>query len=156
MGNDAPFDLAVGHRWFSATFFNATWDLMDKADRTEDETEQMISLSHASLCHWRQRADCKPINLSVAYWQLSRVYALAKRVDESLNYAQHCLDVSEEVGAFYLGYAHEAMARATQLAGDTTACTEHLAAARDQASLVAEQDSRSALEGDLDAIAATT
>ncbi|MFO0903958.1 MAG: hypothetical protein U0939_13220 [Pirellulales bacterium] len=152
MNASPPIDVAAGHRWFAATFFNGVWDLMDKADRTPDETEQMISMCHASMCHWRHREDRQPINLSVGYWQLSRVYALAERAAEALHYGQLCLAASEGVGEFYLGYAYEALARAAQLAGDADACAAHLEAARNQASLVADADSRQALEGDLESI----
>ena len=70
------FEPAAAHRWFSADCFNRVWALLEKAGRTPAEDERMISLCHASLAHWRERMDCTTRNLSIGYWQLSRVYAV--------------------------------------------------------------------------------
>ncbi len=64
------------HRYFSAQCFNRAWELIRRIDRTELESEQMLLLAQASLWHWTQRPDCTPRNLSIGYWQLSRVFAL--------------------------------------------------------------------------------
>ena len=45
------FDTEAGHKYFAAHCFNATWDLLDKESRTDEETEAMIDLAHASRSH---------------------------------------------------------------------------------------------------------
>ena len=40
------------HKKQAVGAFNATWDLIDKAERTVDETREMIHLAHASRFHW--------------------------------------------------------------------------------------------------------
>ncbi len=90
-----PFDLAVAHRFFSAQCFNDAWDLVGKADRTPGEDEYLISVCHASLWHWRCRADCTGRHLSIGYWQLSRVYALVGEAANSRKYGELCRSVSE-------------------------------------------------------------
>src|SRR5262245_27775596 len=112
MAQDPGFDTAKAHRYFSANCFNKAWEFIEKPDRTPDEDEQMIRLSQASMWHWTQREDCKRQNLSIGYWQLSRVYAIAGRPDDARRYGQLCLEHSREEPPFYLGYAYEALARA--------------------------------------------
>jgi hypothetical protein len=153
MSDSPPFDLARAHRWFSADCFNRVWTLLDKPDRTPDDSERMISLAHASLAHWRERADCTPQNLSIGYWQVSRVYAVLGQAENARHYGQLCLDVSGTEPPFLLGYAHEALARAERLAGNTTSSQQHLAEARRLAALVADTEERRALENDLATLA---
>lgn len=49
---DAPFDIPRAQRWFAVECNNLAWDLLDKPDRTADETERMLHAAHASVHHW--------------------------------------------------------------------------------------------------------
>ncbi len=99
MTGTPDFDLDAAHRYFSAHCFNAAWDLLDKQERTPEENEQMIRLCLASAWHWTQRADCTPTNLSVGYWQASRIYAVLGQGDNARRYGQMCLAASQSAGA---------------------------------------------------------
>jgi hypothetical protein len=146
------FDIAAAHKYFSAGCFNSAWTLIDKAERTGDENEQMLALAHASVWHWRERDDCKPRNLSIGYWQLSRVYALIRHGERAAHYGNLCLAASADEPPFFLGYAHEALARAAALVGDVTVMSEHLAQAQGLAEMVQEAEDREVLLADLQTI----
>jgi len=137
------------HKRLSADCFNRAWELLDKKTRTQEEDERMISLAHASLAHWRLRKDCKEQNLSISYWQLSRVYAVLKQGDNAATYGGLCLHVSGKVPPFYLAYAHEALARAAMLNKQREPFDQHLAEARLLATKVGDADERRMLENDL-------
>ena len=113
-------DSSALNKKFSSEFFNATWDLIEKLDRSEIDTERMIHLAHASLAHWMKRPDCSDQNLSIGYWLLSRVYAEAGEPENAMKNAERCLNLSQKknVAKVYLGYAYEALARSAKLAGD--------------------------------------
>ena len=142
------------HQHFSAFCFNECWGLIDKTDRTAEETEDMILLSSASLWHWKQRDDCAPLNLSTGYWQLSRVYALAEQFDMAELVGQKCLTASldGELEPFYVGYAYEALARAAIGREDFGTATTNLDKADAQLDLVANEGEKSMLKPDLDAL----
>ena len=148
------FDLLAAHKYFAANCFNATWDLLDKSDRTPEEDEQMIRLSMASLWHWTQREDFTKKNESIGYWQISRVYAVLGQADDARKYGHLCLAASQDqsVEPFYLGYAYEALARAGSIAGNSEEMNEYLKKARQAAAQVKETESRQMLESDLDTI----
>jgi hypothetical protein len=144
--------FAAAHRDFSVNCFNKAWELIEKPGRTDDENEQMIRLSQASLWHWTQRGDCRPRNLSIGYWQLSRVYALAGRGQEALRYGRLALDASQGDEPFYVAYAYEALARAAQVAGDeeqSRTCRENAVRLAEQ---ISQADERKQLLGDLSTI----
>ncbi|MBR90446.1 MAG: hypothetical protein CMO66_04135 [Verrucomicrobiales bacterium] len=142
-------DSNAAHRLFSAHCFNTTWELIDKPGRTPEENEEMIQCTMASLWHWNQREDCTPTNLSIGYWQAARVYALAGEADNALKYSRLSLEVTPADNPFYLGYAHEAMARAESLAGNDVLAKDHLEMAKRLAAKVEKADDRKLLENDL-------
>jgi hypothetical protein len=142
------------HKYFSADCFNRCWDMIDMPTRSEEQREDMLLLAGASLWHWKQRGDCLPENLSVAYWQMGRVYVLAGRAEMAREWAKKCLEISigKKLPPFYLGYAYEVMADSAFLSGDGDASEEHLRAATEQASMVEDDESRSYLKADLEAL----
>ncbi len=145
----SEFDLAAGHRHFSAACFNGVWELIDKPDRSPDEDRTMVSMAHASLYHWQQRTDCTSRSLSIGYWQLSRVYALVDDAHHARLYGRLCLTYSEKEGPFYLGNAYEALARAALLSGDQEHGRQGLELARQQAAMITDAAERELLENDL-------
>ncbi|MFN7954112.1 MAG: hypothetical protein U0610_20475 [bacterium] len=147
------FDVLAAHRFFAADCFNKAWNLIEKQDRSPAEDRQMIALNQASIFHWTQRPDCAPKNLSIGYWQASRIHVLLGLVGEAKRYGQICLDLSQGLDAFYLGYAHEALARAEMAAGRQAEASAHLAKARALANQIADPAERELLLADLATLA---
>ena len=152
MSAPPEFDAARAHNFFAADCFNRAWSYIDKAQRTPAEDEQMLLLSSASLWHWTQRDDCTDRSLSVGYWQIARVHALLGRAADAIRCGELCLRHSQNEPPFYLGYAHEALARAATIGGDNGRAAKHLSEARRLAAQVADADERSMLERDLEII----
>ena len=114
----------------------------------------MIVLANASLWHWKQRTDCKPDNLSIAYWQLSRVYVLAEHADLARIYGEKCekVSVDAKLSPFFLGYAYEALARAAVLSKDFAAARRHLEKAKALLAKITDDGEKEFLAADLDSI----
>ena len=144
------FDTAAAHRFFAANCFNAVWELLDKPDRTDEDDEQMIALAHASVWHWTQREDRLPRNLSVGYWQLSRVYSILGHGERARHYGNLSLAASRDEEPFYQGYAHESLARAASVLGEDAVLREHLALASQLAESVADVEDQKLLMADLE------
>lgn len=145
-------DEAAAHRHFSAEFFNRTWDLLDNKNRSQEENERMTYLAHASLAHWRMRDDCTDRNLSIGYWQISRVYAVLGQGENAKRYGELCLAISSKEPPFYLACAHETLGRAASLNRDRESFDSHLAEARSFATKVIDPGERKMLEDDLDSL----
>lgn len=143
------FDLATTHKYFAAYCFNSAWALIDKPDRTAEEDQMMISLNQASIFHWRNRADCSDKNLSIGYWQASRIRAILDHVDEAQRCAEICLGYSKSLEPFYLGYAYEALSRAAFIAGELDQAKSFADLAKTQATLVEDANNRELLFNDL-------
>ena len=140
------------HNFFSAYCFNKAWELMEKADRTPEEDEQMILLNQTSLWHWMQREDCKDANLSIGYWQASRIHSILGRAEDAKHYGQICLQKSQDETPFLLAYAFEALARAEKVSGNRLMAAKYRAEATRLAELVEEADDKKMLLADLAAI----
>jgi hypothetical protein len=142
------------HRRFSAQCFNDCWALIDKKDKSPQDIEDMILCSSASMWHWKKRTDRKPLNISIGYGQLSRVYALAGQYDMAKLFGQRCLKAAIDGKAppFYLGYAYEALTRAEIGLRNFHAAAYDLENARAQLARVTDTKEKGWLEADLDAL----
>ncbi|MFI4976500.1 MAG: hypothetical protein ACHP84_18345 [Caulobacterales bacterium] len=149
MPKEPDFDIAAAHRHFAAACFNQAWDLIDKRDRSPAEDRLMVALNQASIFHWMNRPDCADRNLSVGYWQASRIQALLGNAAEARRNADTCLGFSAELEPFLLAYAHEALARAALLAGDAAQARRSLGEAEALAARVAKQHDRDLIAADL-------
>ncbi len=136
------------HRSLAVDYFNQTWTLMEKSDRTPEDVDNMIHGAHASRYHWGVIGTAK--NQSIGEWQISRVYTVLKRPEPALYHARRCLEISEEnqLKPFNIGYAHEAIARALSLTNDP-AVSHHLELARQQVEAITDMEDQKILLADL-------
>jgi hypothetical protein len=139
-------------RQVAVELFNHTWTLLEKADRSERESELMLHAAHASRFFWEEVGE--PVNHARGEWLLARAYAVAGRPEPALHHAQRCLSLCGEhdIGDFDLAFAHEALARAHVLAGDTDTAAEHERMARAAAENIAEAEDRQLLLSDLETL----
>jgi hypothetical protein len=141
--------MAKVHRYFSVECFNKAWELIEKPNRTPAEDEEMIRLTQASLFHWTKREDCKASNMSIGYWQASRIYAMVGRADEARRYGLLCLEYSRSETPFLHAYAYEALARAEKAAGNAGRAAEYRAEASRLAESVTDEEERKYLLSDI-------
>ena len=149
---DALTDLdAASHRALGVALYNHVWTLLETADRTPAQIDEMIHAAHASRFHWSRAEGCEPVNLARGEWQCSRVYAVLGRAEPALWHAARCLAINEANGSadWDIASAYEAMARATSVAGDAAATADWKARATAALDGVADQDDRDNIEGDL-------
>lgn len=151
MAKKADFDLQSAHKYFAAECFNRAWDYIDKPVRKKNEDDQMLQLSLTSLWHWTQRKDCTPTNLSIGYWQVSRVYALLRQADNARRFGKLCLEAAQgkEVLPYYKGAAYEALARAEMVAGDLNEMEKYLIQAHQIAASLPNLEEKKMLLADL-------
>ncbi len=137
------------HLQCGKALFNFAWTLIEKADRSDDETELMINASHASWMHWSKVGT--PVNFARSEWQLARVYAVAGRAEPALHHAKRCLGLCREhgLGGFDLAYAYEALARAEQLAGRPEEVRRNVKLADEAAEKISDAEDRKHVEEDL-------
>jgi hypothetical protein len=108
----------LNHKKMGIEYFNYTWELLEKEEKTQEEIDEMIHTAHASRFHWGKLT--QPINNERGEWQISRVYATLKRDEPALYHAKRCLDIciQNNINDFDIAFAYEAMARAYSLKQD--------------------------------------
>ncbi len=106
------------HRSLGIECNNATYDLLEKDDRSDEETVAMIDMAHAAKYHWSKVGT--PVNQVRGDYLCSRAYAFVGRAEPSLHHARRAVEEAERIGLadFDLAFVHEAMARALACAGD--------------------------------------
>jgi len=153
MADKPNFDIQQAHKYFSADCFNKTWDNMDKnGNRSNEENVEMLHTAIASLWHWTQREDVTNQNLSVGYWQVSRVYCLVGQPLNARRYGLLSLQYAKELSPFYKGYAYETLARAEMIADKRFIMLTYLEKAREMLEQVADEEDKQTLAKDLETI----
>jgi hypothetical protein len=150
MSDQPTINLNEAHIYFSTELFNKTWEYIDQADhRSPDEDMSMLHTAIASLWHWTQREDVTPKNLSVGYWQVSRVYNLLKQPNNARRYGLLALQHAESLDPFFKAYAYETLARAEIQVGNRVIMMVYLEKAQALAKLVEDEQDRALLLKDL-------
>ena len=143
-------DLAT-RRALAVGLFNYTWTLLENANRSPDQDDEMLNAAHASRYHWGEVGEA--VNLARGEWQVSRVYAVLGRGEPALYHARRCIELNEanEEGRedWDLGSGYEAMARAHAVAGDRAASEEWKARAIAELATIADAEDRQVLEQDI-------
>jgi hypothetical protein len=149
MSEEKKYTMREAHHQFAVSLFNHTWSLLDKADRTAAEDDEMLHAAHASRYHWGVVGE--PSNLGIGEWQVSRVNAVMKRPEAAAYHAQRYLNLAteHELGPFHMAFAYEALARAAAVAGNEGECARFLALAREHGEKITDQEDKDLLLADL-------
>ncbi len=141
------------HKNLAIELFNLTWDLLDKEDRTVEETDRMIHSCHASRYHWEVAGT--NVHIARGDWLVSRVYAALQRPEPCLYHAHRCLKVTLEnnLKDFDLAFAYEAMARACDLAGDEVERAKYFTLAKEAGAKIKDPNDRNYFFSELHTIA---
>jgi DNA-binding transcriptional MerR regulator len=138
------------HRQLGVDLYNSTWTLIEKADRTAAETDEMIHRAHASRWHWARVGT--EVNLARGEWLCSRVYATIGRGEPALWHASRCVEINEAADdreGWDLPSAYEAMARASFVAGDPASGALWKAKATEALEAISDADDREPIAQDL-------
>lgn len=129
-------------RALAAGLFNEVWKFLEKTDRSAADDEAMLHAAHASRYFWG--AIGTVTNFARGDWLLARVYAVLGRAEPALHHATACLSLCTEgkLKSFDLAFAHEALARAAAVAGDSESREKHLAEAREIGASISDATDR--------------
>lgn len=128
MPKEPPFDIDIAHRWFGAEYNNSIFPLLEKTERTEEETEKMISMAYASTLHWSSYSKCKTANLARGEYMIATTLVYAGRKESSLHHAKRNYGITfgniDEMEDWDITYSLMVNARAYALNGDMKSATK--------------------------------
>lgn len=139
---EAPFDLARAQRWFAVECNNVAWDLLDKPNRTADETERLLHAAHASVHHWLAAGN--ELNQLRGLVLLANVYAGAGLGEGAVRYAEQALSLStvadETQSVFDRATTLAAASRAYSVSEDLALASEFFTLAQQAAAKLDAED----------------
>ena len=143
------------HKNFAIELFNETWNLMEKDQRSQAETDRMVHAAHASCYHWGIAGE--GVNIARGEWLISHVYAHLRRVEPCLYHATRCLEVTLEndLKDFDLAFAYEAMARAADITGNDVEWAKYLTLAKEAGAKIKDPIDRNYFFRELNTIQST-
>ena len=153
--DDGSVDLVTMHRWLGAELNNQAWKVIDdevvSPEAPARAREEALYRAHASVYHWMQAGN--PMNHARGEHLISRTAVLCGSTEAALSHAARYLELIEEhpdiVEDWDQGFAHEAMARALAMAGETDRARVELGEAERLCALIAEDEERVIVEGEL-------
>jgi DNA-binding transcriptional MerR regulator len=143
------------HRRLGKELYNHTWSLIEAADRSRTQDDEMVFAAHASAFHWTQ-AGGTLANAARSHWQIARVYSTLGRGEPAVWHARRCLELAEaaaEAGVaddWDVPAALEGLARAQAVAGDRAAAEATRARALEAVKTIADPEDRQLIEQDLE------
>jgi tetratricopeptide (TPR) repeat protein len=145
---EPSFDKLQAHRWFAVELNNRAWDLIEAADLSPEETDELIDAAHGACLHWR--AVGAPLNALRAECLLCTAYALTGLAESAVHHAEKCLRLSGQVGsdqtAFDLASVYGCASNAYSCYGDLENAREHYQRLLEYAGKVADGNERQLLE----------
>lgn len=141
------------HRVLGITFFNKTWDYIDKNDKTKAEEMMMLDYAHASKLHW-ELSDPPVLNIQRAEWLIARVYSELNQFESANLHAKRCAELTRQhnIDDFDLVFAYEALARAHLIHRDRNQVDKYLDLAYEALKDVKKEDDKEYCKSQLDAI----
>jgi hypothetical protein len=146
---------AETHRRLGKDLYNHTWSLIETADRTPEQDDEMLFSTHASAYHW-SRSGGTLANAARSHWQIARVYATLGRGEPAVWHAQRCLELAEAAvragvaDDWDVAAALEGLARAQAVAGDRDGAETTRARAREAVRGISDPEDRQLIEQDLE------
>jgi hypothetical protein len=151
-GTEAGSEATSAHTAFAKAAFNATWELIDKPDRTPEDDRQMLTLAFASRWHWR--AVGTPENTVVSDWQVAHVASLLGEPRLAVHFATAAYDAarSESLPDWLKASTAEGLARAHACADDAAAFERFAGETRELVAGLDDEEDRELITGQLDSI----
>lgn len=119
MKKKPDFDIDKAHHWFGIEYNNEIFPILEKKDRTEEETEKMIQLAFASTLHWSSYSGGTIANRARGENMIATALVYAGRKESAIHYAKRNHDIVfanlDSVADFDISYALMVMARAYAL-----------------------------------------
>lgn len=142
------------HRTWAVDLFNQTWTLLERESRTPEDEDRMIHMAHASRFHWGEVGG--PQECAIGEWQCSRVYAVLGRFEPCLHHANRSLEWAsrDDVDAWVMASAHEALARAHAVGGDAATFRDVRDRAIELANAIDDEEDRAVVIADIDSLPA--
>lgn len=123
------FDLDKAHHWFGVKFNNGIFLLLQKNDRTDEETEEMIAMAYASTLHWSKHSKHKIANRARGENMIATTLVYAGRNEAAMHHAKRNYDIvfnnKKEMADFDISYALMVMARSLALNGEIGKAKEY-------------------------------
>ncbi|MBN9380495.1 MAG: hypothetical protein J0H74_07010 [Chitinophagaceae bacterium] len=147
------YSLSEANLLFAKTYNGACWSLIEKKERSIEDTAKMISLAHASMLHWSESRECTPANLQRGEFLISLAYLVAERGELAYEHAKRCLDLTlnwpDSMVGFDFAYAYMIMARALALTAQEDEAKEYLSKMVDATGANKNERDRQIFLGDL-------
>ena len=144
MDEEARYTMDEAQVKFAKSLHNEVWTLLEKANRSPEESERMKYAAYASCYHWLNAGN--ETNHQRGEWLIARVHLDLHETEAALQHAQRCLELTlkyaELMEDFDLPFAYEASARSEALAGRVESAARYYHMADEAGQKILDEEDR--------------
>ena len=131
-----------GQRELAVSYYNATWELIEKPERSPEDDREMLLLACASRQLWGDIGG--PIELATGDWHVAHVASLLGESSLALAFAASAYERASTQGvpSWLVASTCEGLARAHATAGHLSECDAWIVRANEYLAQVDEQEDR--------------
>jgi hypothetical protein len=135
-------EIAKWRKWFAVESNNRGWALVELAERTPAQAEEMLHAAHASALLWSKAGT--DLNAARAHLLLGMAHGLSGSGALALGYAQASFNyfAAHDCPDWEIAFAHAAMACAARAAGDPVLHERHYREARRRGEAIVNPEDR--------------
>jgi hypothetical protein len=143
--------LEESHQAFASGYNGKVWELLEKRDRTPEESAVMLHLAHASCAHWLAAGN--ETHHQRGEWLIARVNTVLGYPEAALRHARACMDLTmkypDRMEDFDRAYAFEALARSHALAGNRSEADLYLRKSQEAGESIIGDENKGVFTSDL-------
>lgn len=150
MNGEHTYTLKEARQELAKRANHQVWDLLEKADRSPAEDEDLLLAAYTSLYLWKEAGTA--VHYQRGCWMAAKVHISLHQAEDAVQWAEKCQLAGEgnprEMEDFDLAYAQECLARAYALVGNLERAKEHYAEAAALGERIKDPEDREIFQGD--------
>jgi hypothetical protein len=152
MAEKEIYTLDEAHEHFAKSINGRVWELLQKPDRSQIESDEMLHAAHACAYHWKFVGTA--VHQQRGEWLISHVHVALGHAVEAVRHAERCFELTQAnkgiLKDFDIAYAFEGLARAHAMIGDQKMAEEFLYLAQQAGNGIVDEEDKSIFMNDFD------
>ena len=144
--------ITEAHKEFAVQTNGRVWELLGKADRSQQEDDELLYAAYGSCYHWGKAGT--GVNQQRGEYMIAKAYISLNNMVEAQRHARRVLELTEaykdELKDFDFAYAYEIVARSLAMNGELEEARKYHQMSRESGDEIANEEDKKWFDGDFE------
>ena len=144
--------IAEAHKEFAVQTNGRVWELLGKADRSQQEDDELLYAAYGSCYHWGKAGT--GVNQQRGEYMIAKAYISLNNMVEAQRHARRVLELTEtykdELKDFDFAYGYEIMARSLAMNGELEEARKYHQMSREAGDEIDNEEDKKLFDGDFE------